>query len=158
MELNYWYLIAMCLKNNLKQRYLTFTSPQQKKIVFLLKPFAMNIEDLRNYCIAKKGVTESFPFDNVTLVFKVMDKIFALTNTEGEFTINLKCKPELAIELREKYPCVMPGYHMNKQHWNTVNIDNSVSDKLIYQWIDHSYDLIVQSLTVARRNGIIDLK
>lgn len=106
----------------------------------------MNIEEYRNYCLSKKGVTESFPFDETTLVFKVMGKMFALADVE-EFTgINLKCDPDKAIELREKYHAVQPGYHMNKQHWNTVEVNGDASDELIYQWIDDSYDLIVQSL------------
>ena len=106
----------------------------------------MNIERLREYCIKKKGVTEEFPFDNDTLVFKVRGKIFALLSLEGDFAVNLKCDPELAVELREQYPCVIPGYHMNKTHWNTVNIDGSVADKLIYSWIDHSYEIVVSKL------------
>jgi len=106
----------------------------------------MNIEDIRNYCLSKKGVTENFPFDEVTLVFKVMNKMFLLTNLDGELSINIKCNPEFAIELREKYPAVKPGYHMNKKHWNTVEMDNSIPDKLIKEWIDDSYKLIVESL------------
>jgi predicted DNA-binding protein (MmcQ/YjbR family) len=107
----------------------------------------MNIEEYRNYCISKKGVTESFPFDKTTLVFKVMNKMFALADVE-EFTfINLKCGAEKAIELREKYEGVAPGYHMNKKLWNSVYPNKDVSDKLIYQWLDDSYDLIVSSLT-----------
>lgn len=104
----------------------------------------MNIEELREYCISKKGVTESFPFDNVTLVFKVVGKMFLLTNTEGEFSINVKCDPEKAISLREHYPCVLPGYHMDKKHWNTVLIDGTITDTLLKEWIDDSYDLIVR--------------
>jgi predicted DNA-binding protein (MmcQ/YjbR family) len=103
----------------------------------------MNIEELRNYCLSKKAVTESFPFDESTLVFKVMGKIFALTDLYDEFTVNLKCDPEKAIELREQYPCVTPGYHMDKKHWNTVRIDGSVADTMIREWVDHSYDMVV---------------
>jgi predicted DNA-binding protein (MmcQ/YjbR family) len=107
----------------------------------------MNIEELREYCMAKKHVTESFPFDNETLVFKVMNKMFALVSMDSEpLSINLKCDPEKAIALREEYSCVLPGYHMNKQHWNTVIVDGSVSDKLVMEWIDDSYNLIVASL------------
>ncbi len=102
----------------------------------------MNIESLRDYCILKQNVTESFPFGEETLVFKVDGKIFALVNLEGDFTINLKCDPALALELRERYSSVTPGYHMNKKHWNTVFIDGSVPDKEIFSWIDHSYDLV----------------
>ncbi len=102
----------------------------------------MNVESLREYCIAKEGVTESFPFGIDTLVFKVKGKIFALVNLEGDLSINLKCDPVLAIEIRERHPSVIPGYHMNKKHWNTVLIDGSVADREIYFWIDHSYELI----------------
>lgn len=106
----------------------------------------MNIEEFRDYCLSKKAVTEGFPFDETTLVFKVAGKMFALTDTESPFSINLKCDPERAIELRETYSSVLPGYHMNKQHWNTIEIDGSIPDKLIYEWTDHSFDLIVHSL------------
>lgn len=115
----------------------------------------MNIEDLREYCLSKNGVTESFPFDETTLVFKVMGKMFALTDTCDQFSVNLKCDPEKAIELRELYPAVIPGYHMNKKHWNTVNIDGSISDDLIYQWIDDSYDLIVKKLPKIIREELL---
>jgi predicted DNA-binding protein (MmcQ/YjbR family) len=106
----------------------------------------MNIEEFRDYCLSKKGTTDSFPFDQTTLVIKVMDKMFTLTDLEGQFSINLKCDPEKAIELREQFPAVIPGYHMNKTHWNTIIIDGSIPDKLLYQWIDDSYDLIVKKL------------
>ena len=106
----------------------------------------MNVETLRNYCLSKKGTTESFPFDETTLVFKVMNKMFALTNLNGNLSMNLKCDPEIAIDLREKYAYVVPGYHMNKQHWNTVYIDDMVPDQLIKKWVDDSYNLIVNSL------------
>jgi len=102
----------------------------------------MNIEILREYCISKRNVTEGFPFGDDTLVFKTEGRIFALVNLEGELSINLKCDPGLAIELRERYSSVVPGYHMNKKHWNTVYIDGSVPDKEVFSWIDHSYDLV----------------
>ena len=107
----------------------------------------MNIESFREYCIEKTGVSETFPFDETTLVFKVMGKMFSLTDLEGDFSINLKCDPQKAFELREHYPSVIPGYHMNKNHWNTVMVDGSVSDDLLKQWIDHSYELVVAGLT-----------
>ncbi len=116
----------------------------------------MNIEELRDYCISKKGVTESFPFDEVTLVFKVGNKMFALTNLDGEPSINLKCDPERAIELREQYSSIIPGYHMNKTHWNTVIIDSSIPIKLLTELIDHSYKLILDSLPKAKRESIIN--
>lgn len=106
----------------------------------------MNIEEFREYCLSKKSVSESFPFDETTLVFKVVGKMFALTDTHDKFSLNLKCDPEKAIELREHYPSVIPGYHMNKKHWNTIRIDGSITDDLLYQWIDDSYNLIVESL------------
>jgi predicted DNA-binding protein (MmcQ/YjbR family) len=104
----------------------------------------MNIESLREYCISKKNVTESFPFGEDTLVFKTGGKIFALVNLSGDPSINLKCEPSLALELRERYAAVIPGYHMNKTHWNTVNLDGSVPDREIFSWIDHSYDRVAR--------------
>jgi predicted DNA-binding protein (MmcQ/YjbR family) len=115
----------------------------------------MNIEEFREYCLIKKGVTESFPFDETTLVFKVMDRMFALTDTLDKFSINIKCDPEKAVELRERYPAVTPGYHMNKKHWNTVQIDGSVSDELLIKWIDESYDLIVAKLPKSVRGKLL---
>lgn len=108
----------------------------------------MNIESLRDYCLTKKGSSESFPFDETTLVFKVMGKMFALTDLESEIlTVNLKCNPDDAVNLREEYPAVKPGYHMNKNHWNTVYVDGSVTDEIIFQWIDSSYNLVKKSLS-----------
>jgi predicted DNA-binding protein (MmcQ/YjbR family) len=106
----------------------------------------MDVESLRNYCLSLFETSESFPFGEETLVFKVYDKIFALVNLDSDLSINLKCDPEMALELRERYPCVVPGYHMNKTHWNTVYIDGSVPDKLLKEWIDHSYWQIVAKL------------
>ncbi len=106
----------------------------------------MNIEEFRNYCLSKQEVTESFPFDDTTLVFKVANKIFSLTSIEGDFWINLKCNPDKAVELRQNYRAINPGYHMNKKHWNTINIDGSLSVEFIKELIDHSYELIVKSL------------
>jgi len=118
----------------------------------------MNIEEFRDYCLLKKGVTEGFPFDEKTLVFKVI-KMFALTNIEGEFRINLKCDPERAIKLREEYPdYIIPGYHMNKKLWNTIIVEGSVPEKLIFELIDHSYDLIVASLTKKQKTELESLE
>jgi len=102
----------------------------------------MDIESLRDYCIKKKRVTESFPFGEDTLVFKAGEKIFALVNLEGDLSVNLKCDPAYALEIRERYSSVTPGYHMNKKHWNTVMLDGTVPDKEIFSWIDHSYELV----------------
>lgn len=108
----------------------------------------MNIEELREHCLLKPGVTEEFPFDEETLVFKVMGKMFALTGLNDiEHTVNLKCDPDFAIELREQYPDdVMPGYHMNKKHWNTVAYSGSLKSDFVKELVDHSYDLVVHSL------------
>lgn len=107
----------------------------------------MNIEEFREYCLAKKGVEETFPFGEDTLVFKVMGKMFALTGLDSlVFTVNLKCDPDKTIELREQYPEIQPGYHMNKLHWNTVSFDGELDDRFLCELIDHSYDLVVASL------------
>lgn len=111
----------------------------------------MNIEELREFCITKKVVTESFPFNETVLVFKVAGKMFALTDINPPFKINLKCDPERALELREAYPCVLPGYHMNKKLWNTIEVDGSLSDDFLKELINHSYDLIVESLPKSKR-------
>ncbi len=116
----------------------------------------MNIEELREYCISKKGVTEGFPFDEVTLVFKVGGKMFALTNLDGEPSVNLKCDPEKAIELREQYQAIVPGYHMNKVHWNTVFLDGSLPNKFLKNLIDLSYTLIFESLSKAKREEVLN--
>ena len=114
----------------------------------------MNIEELREYCLSKKGVTEGFPFNETTLVFKVAGKMFCLTNLEGDFSVNLKNDPEKNMELREHFTAVKPGYHMNKIHWNTIEIDGSIPDKQIYEFIDTSYNLIVQSLTKKKKEEL----
>ena len=107
----------------------------------------MDIEIIRNYCLQKTGVTEELPFDEDSPVYKVMGKIFAITNLIPPYSINLKCDPEKAIELRERYDGVTPGYHMNKTHWNTIDLMGDISVKLIKEWIDHSYELVVGGLT-----------
>lgn len=117
----------------------------------------MNIEQYRNYCIAKKGVTEGFPFDENTLVFKVMGKMFALTGVDTFNFINLKCDPEKAVELREQFNGIKPGYHMSKIHWNSVYLNEDVQDEMIYQLIDDSYNLIVKSLTKKLQQELINL-
>ena len=104
----------------------------------------MNIEEVREYCIAKKAVTESFPFDETTLVFKVMNKMFCLLSLD-DLRIALKNNPEKNIELRAHYPAIIPGYHMNKQHWNTIELDGTVPANLLLEMIDKSYNLILKS-------------
>lgn len=122
----------------------------------------MHIEQLKDFCIAKKGVTEHFPFDEVTLVFKVMDKMFALSSLDkwekGEESINLKCDPEKALELREEFEGINPGWHMNKRLWNTITINNAdVSDNLVRELINHSYDLVVKGLTKKTQKELENL-
>jgi predicted DNA-binding protein (MmcQ/YjbR family) len=114
----------------------------------------MNIETIRDYCLAKPEVNESFPFGETTLVFKVFDKVFALMSLEGDNRLNLKCDPARAIELRERYSCVIPGYHMNKQHWNSILLDAVNHEELIFEWIDHSYRLIVNKLPRYQKEQI----
>ncbi len=116
----------------------------------------MNIEMFREYCLTKKGVTEEFPFDENILVFKVVNKMFALTGINNYESINLKCDPERAIVLREEYADIKPGYHMNKQHWNTISIQGSVPLELIKQMIDDSYMLVVKKLT-KKEKAILSL-
>ncbi len=107
----------------------------------------MNIEEFRDYCLNKKGVEESTPFGPDVLVFKVMNKMFSATNLNEEiFRVNLKCDPDKAIELRASYADIIPGWHMNKKHWNTVYFEQELSHTLILELIDHSYDLVVASL------------
>ena len=118
----------------------------------------MNIEEFREYCLSKPGVTEGFPFDESTLVFKVMGKMFALTDLVDAFALNLKCDPERAVQLREEYDAIKPGYHMNKKHWNTILVDGSMSDKLLRELTDHSYDLVVAGLPKKVREELQGLK
>ena len=107
----------------------------------------MNNEKLREYCLSKPNVTESLPFNDTALVFKVYNKMFALLDlSEQNKGISLKCDPMKALSLRDRYDCVEPGYHFNKKHWNTIKIDNTIPDTLIEQWIDDSYNLVVKSL------------
>src|SRR5436190_4314547 len=103
----------------------------------------MNIESLREYCLSKPGAEETMPFGPDTLVFKVNGKIFLLDGMDDEpLSFNVKCDPDKAIELREQFACVLPGYHMNKKHWNTIIVDGSVPSKQIKEWIDDSYSLV----------------
>jgi predicted DNA-binding protein (MmcQ/YjbR family) len=106
----------------------------------------MNTEELRDYCLQKPFVEEGMPFGDDTLVFKVGGKIFLLTSLDKSNRFNVKCDPERAIELREQYSEVIPGYHMNKANWNTVYMDGSLTRKQLLEMIDHSYNLIFDSL------------
>ena len=108
----------------------------------------MNIEEIREYCISKKGVTEGFPFNDTALVFKVADRMFALLDlSEENRGLSLKCDPDLALELRELYPQVTPAYHFNKKHWNGISLKSNLDPELLKEWIDHSYQITVSKLT-----------
>jgi len=111
----------------------------------------MNIEQLYDFCLSKKGVTEHFPFDEETLVFKVGGKMFCLTSLneweKGTPSLNLKCDPDRAQELRAEYEAIIPGWHMSKIHWNTVSFNGDVSDKMMLELINDSYELVFKSLT-----------
>jgi len=113
----------------------------------------MNIDFLREYCLSKPNVEETLPFGPDVLVYKVSGKIFLLFSLDEEpLQFNVKCDPELAIELREEFSCVLPGYHMNKKHWNTIVVDGSVSSKQLKEWIDHSYSLVVRPLSKRKKS------
>lgn len=111
----------------------------------------MNIEAFRKYCLHKPGVTEAFPFDESVLVFKVGGKMFALTDVDTFESVNLKCDPERAIELRERYEAVRPGYHMNKKHWNTLVMDGSLPDTFLRAEIDASYALVAARMPKSKK-------
>lgn len=114
-----------------------------------------DVEKFRAYCLPKKGVTEEFPFGDDTLVYKVMGKIFALTGLNNiQFAINLKCEQEYMQELRSRYAAVQPGYHMNKQHWNTVIVDGSIPNKEILAMVDHSYEQVVKGLSKKLKEAL----
>ncbi len=115
----------------------------------------LNLKNVRKYCLGKKGVTEDFPFDQETLTIKVGSKMFVLTNVKSpSLRLNLKCDPMLAKDLRDQYESVVPGYHMNKEHWNTVIIDGTIPDDKIFWMIDHSYDLVFSRLTKKERETL----
>lgn len=122
----------------------------------------MNLETYYEYCLSKKGVTEHFPFDQDTLVFKVGGKMFALSSLiqweKGEPSVNLKCDPERALELRAEYEAIQPGFHMSTTHWNTVSINNTLPIDLLKELIDHSYDLVFNSLSKKLQNEILELE
>lgn len=119
----------------------------------------MTIQDFYDYCLSKKGVTEHFPFDEDTLVFKVGGKMFALSSLsqweKNEPSVNLKCDPERALELRAEYDSINPGYHMSKVHWNTIDVNGDVPQKLLLELISHSYELVFNSLTKKAQAEIL---
>ena len=115
----------------------------------------MDIETLRIYCLSKKGSNEEFPFDEVTLAFKVIGKIFAILPLDGVHpTFNLKCDPEWAESLRDENEAIKPGFHMNKKHWNTIYLNGNVEDRLIFAMVDHSYQLVVDKLSKVERKTL----
>lgn len=117
----------------------------------------MDIEAFQEYCLAKPGVTEDFPFGGDTLAIRVMGKIFALTGIDSErLTVNLKAEPDYALELRERYPEVQPGFHMNKTHWNTVDFDGGLDDRTLRHLIDHSYEQVVKTLKKAEKEALLN--
>jgi predicted DNA-binding protein (MmcQ/YjbR family) len=115
----------------------------------------MDLEAFRAYCLSLPHTTEGFPFGEETIVFKVAEKIFALADTTYFASVNLKCDPELAIDLRERHAAVIPGYHMNKKHWNTLEMDGSLSDSFIREWTLHSYTLVRDSLPKKVREALL---
>ncbi|MGE5107250.1 MAG: MmcQ/YjbR family DNA-binding protein [Sphingobacteriales bacterium] len=116
----------------------------------------MDIELLRDYCLKKKSVTEELPFGPDVIVYKVKGKVFMLLPLDTDLLqFNVKCDPDLAVELREEYDCVKPGYHMNKKHWNTIEVDGALNSKQLKQMIDHSYELVVQSLSKKQQEDLI---
>lgn len=121
----------------------------------------MNIEQLRDYCLKKKGTTEDFPFDEDTLVFKVLGKMFVLTRLpkweRGEASMNLKADPEYAQELRAEYASIHPGFHMSKKHWNTIDVfEGELSAAFIFKLIDHSYDMVLKGMSKKMRDSLMD--
>jgi predicted DNA-binding protein (MmcQ/YjbR family) len=118
----------------------------------------LNIEELRDYCLQKPGATEGFPFGEDILVFKIGGKIFLLIGLNSGNRFNAKCDPERAVDLRERYSEIIPGYHMNKKMWNTIYMDGSLTRKLLCELIDHSYELVVQSLPKKVQAEIAELE
>lgn len=116
----------------------------------------INFQEFKDYCLKKKGVYEDFPFDDETLVFKVGSKMFALTNiNDQKLKVNLKCDPLMAEDFRREYEAIKPGYHMNKVHWNTVEIDGTIDDETIKMLIDISYDLVFKGLKKKEKEEIL---
>lgn len=121
----------------------------------------MNIEEVREYCLSIKGAEECFPFDETTIVFKVMGKMFAYMGLERRdegFMLNLKCDPEKAIELRERYQVVIPGYHSNKKYWNSIYFEQGVPDEELKSWIRHSVDEVIKKLPKKYQQEYAEMK
>lgn len=121
----------------------------------------MNIEEVREYCLSIKGAEECFPFDETTIVFKVMGKMFAymgLEKREEGFMLNLKCDPEKAVELRERYEAVIPGYHSNKKYWNSIYFEKGVPDEKVKEWIHHSVDEVIKKLPKKLQQEYADMR
>ncbi|MBS0010504.1 MAG: MmcQ/YjbR family DNA-binding protein [Bacteroidales bacterium] len=115
----------------------------------------MNVEEIREYCLSKKGVSEGFPFNDTALVFKVAGKMFALLDlSEENRGLSLKCDPGLALELRDKYPDITPAYHFNKKHWNGISLQGNLTPDLIKEWIDHSYHIVALKLPKKTRKEL----
>ncbi len=117
----------------------------------------MEFNKLDNYLLSKKGASFDYPFDEKVRVYRVMEKMFALTSEELPLEVNLKCDPIYALELRSIYDSIKAGYHMNKKHWNTVTADGDVDDELFFELMDHSYDLIVSKLTKKQKNVLLQI-
>lgn len=116
----------------------------------------MTVDELRDYCLSKPATTESFPFDETTLVFKVSGKMFALSDVEARpMRVSLKCDPERAVELRERHAAIQPAFHMNKTHWSTVTSDGSLRDSFVRELIDHSYERVVAGLPKIVRENLV---
>ena len=115
----------------------------------------MHTEELREFCLSLPLVEEKFPFDQTTLVFYIAGKMFCLADIDEFDSVNVKCEPDKAIELREQYQAVIPGFHMNKKHWNTVKVNEDVSDNLIKDWVKNSYNLVILTLPKSKRPSLI---
>lgn len=118
----------------------------------------MHIEELRDFCLALPAVEEKFPFDQHTLVFYIAGKMFCLADINDFDSVNVKCDPDEALALRATYQAVLPGYHMNKKHWNTVKLNQDVHDQLIKKWIKNSYNLVIKTLPKSKQIPLIEIE
>lgn len=118
----------------------------------------MHIEELRDFCLSLPSVEEKFPFDQRTLVFYIAGKMFCLTDINDFDSVNVKCDPDEALELRATYQAVLPGYHMNKKHWNTIMVNHDVKDYLIKKWIMNSYNLVIQTLPKSKQIPLLEIE